>query len=103
MSLTNSPAGATATLATALLFLLITCLGGCHQYRDRSDRISYGLGDAVRVNNATHTIDPWPKTADNPNLDINGERALVSDQRYRANETKSPKPLRAQSSAAKEN
>jgi hypothetical protein len=76
---------------------LIPALAACQQYRDRSDDISFQLGDAVAVNKATHVIEPWPLAAREPNIEMDGKRADLANKRYRANRSITPKLMRADS------
>ncbi|MCP4934428.1 MAG: hypothetical protein GY927_09545 [bacterium] len=79
------------------IFLLIPSLSACQQYRDRSDKITLQLGDAVAVNSATHIINPWPPAAYDQNIDMDGKKALIAHKRYRSNKMIPPKLMRADS------
>lgn len=50
-------------------------LAGCtDEYLARRHTLSPAAGDAVRMNVATHVIDPWPRNAANTNIVFSGER-----------------------------
>jgi hypothetical protein len=79
------------------LFALGSCclLGGCFNEDHYTHRefISPATGDAVAVNAATHTINPWPKEAKNPNVDVDGKRLTAAVQRYQDNRSIPPRGL----------
>jgi hypothetical protein len=51
--LTRNAAGAVAVLA------MLSALGGCtYDYRQRTDRVGYSAGDAVKANLARETTNP---------------------------------------------
>lgn len=79
-----------------------TSAGGCddpdfEQYRGRRDSITSQHGDSVRQNIAVQTIDPWPKHARDTTIGLDGHRALLAAERYRANKVIPPKGLATQS------
>ena len=57
---------------------------------DRTEFVTRGAGDAVAVNKATQTIDPWPAHACNRHLTMNGRRAGLAMQRYEVNRQLAP-------------
>ncbi len=76
--------------------------GGCddpdfEQYRGRRDSITSQHGDSVRQNIAVQTIDPWPKHARDTSIGLDGHRALLAAERYRANKVIPPRGLATQS------
>jgi hypothetical protein len=58
-----------------------------------NDFITRQAGDAVAVNKAVQTIDPWPKAANNRKLDVEGKRAEVAMKRYEQNKSIPPRGL----------
>jgi len=68
-----------------------TILGGCSDlYYDRRETIALGADDAVAGNRAIHTVDPWPRRVENPNLAFNGERMQSAVERYQRNRVIEP-------------
>ena len=67
------------------------------QYRLRSDSITTGAGNAVAHNIAVQTIDPWPRSARKPYIDVDGERLEIAIERYKANKSIPPVGLSTQS------
>lgn len=66
-------------LAAKTRLLLVTAaaagLAACsEEYLDRRHSISPAAGDAVRMNIATHVIDPWPRSAADTRITFSGER-----------------------------
>jgi hypothetical protein len=69
-------------------------LGACtDMYLDRRDTVSFAAGDAVAVNKAIQTIDPWPVYAGNTNIGYDGERAAAAAERYRTNKVTPPRGM----------
>lgn len=66
-------------------------------YRARRDSITAGAGNAVAHNIAAQTIDPWPKHSANKKIDMDGDRALIAIDRYKANKSIEPTGLETQS------
>jgi hypothetical protein len=61
-------------------------LGGCSNlYMDRTDQVGLSSGDAIAVNNAMQTVDPWPAHSGNVNIAFNGQKMQTSVERYRTN------------------
>jgi len=58
-------------------------LGGCNQYWERKDTISFAAGNAVSNNAALQIPDPWPRGAYDTNILSNGDRAQRAIERYR--------------------
>ena len=50
------------------------------RYAERIDTINVASGDAQDVNAATQIIDPWPSTARNRRIPVNGQRMHRRDQ-----------------------
>jgi len=75
--------------------LLCAFLGGCfdEKHYTRSDFVSHGAGNAIAVNSATQTINPWPKEAKNPDIDVDGKRLTAAVQRYQDNKSIPPRGL----------
>jgi hypothetical protein len=71
-------------LALASALALGIALAGCSDiYYDRRETVAFGGNDAVAVNQAVQTIDPWPRVAENRNLATNGQVAASAIERYR--------------------
>jgi hypothetical protein len=71
-----------------------TLLGACtDMYMDRRDTVSFAAGDAVAVNKAIQTIDPWPAYAGRTNMSYDGERAAAAAERYRLNKVQPPRGM----------
>jgi hypothetical protein len=79
-----------AALAAAAL-----ALQGCYEerYTAHRDGVTFGAGDSVATNSATHTIDPWPPASDNPDIDMDADRALIAIERYKQNKSIPPRGL----------
>lgn len=78
-------------------------LSGCYEddryrYLAHGDSVTLGAGDAVAVNKATHTIDPWPPESNNTRIDQDGKRAEIAVKRYETNTSIEPKGLTSNSS-----
>jgi hypothetical protein len=80
----------------SVLALIVVTQGAwdveCNQC-NRVDFVTRGAGDAVEVNKATQTIDPWPPYVRNRHLSMNGKRAGLAVQRYEADRVVAPRPL----------
>ncbi|MGZ5835553.1 MAG: hypothetical protein ACXWJ6_13875 [Xanthobacteraceae bacterium] len=73
-------------IAALVLVSASTALAGCSDiYYDRRETVSSGAADAVASNMAVQTIDPWPPNVANQNIAMNGDRAVLAAERYRAN------------------
>ncbi len=70
-------------------------------YRARRDSITPEHGNSVRRNIAIQTIDPWPPHVRNSRISIDGERALIGIQRYKANKSIPPVGLSTQGNSAR--
>ncbi len=66
---------------------------------DRTEFVTRGVGDAIEVNKATQTIDPWPAHAKNRRLIYNGKRVGLAMQRYEGNRVVPPRGLSATKSS----
>lgn len=105
MSRTNRWTAA-RVLGVVLLVLGFGGLSGCSSlyfdddpfeyYRARRDNVTFGAGNAVAHNIAVQTIDPWPRTARNARIDVDGERLLIAGRRYQADKVEEPKGLATQ-------
>jgi hypothetical protein len=69
---------------------LAAALGGCWgtvtenpaaEYLRRTDTIVPDAGDAMRVNAATHVVDPWPRYVGDRRIPADGERMVTAVQR----------------------
>jgi hypothetical protein len=83
-------AAAAAGLAASALLL-----PGCYDddYFNHRDTVSLGAGDAVAVNQVTHTVDPWPAYSKDTDIHLQGERARVAVERYQQNKSIPPHGL----------
>lgn len=61
--------------------------------RLRSDKIHLSTGDAVAHNMAVQTINPWPHYAKNQRINMDGDRARIAIERYKANNVVEPEGL----------
>jgi hypothetical protein len=52
------------------------------RYAERIDTITVASGDAQDVNAAIQIIDPWPPTARNRRIPVNGQRMVGAINRY---------------------
>jgi len=69
---------------------LAAALGGCWgtvtenpaaEYVHRTDTIVPDAGEAMKVNAATHVIDPWPRYVGDRRIPADGERMVTAVQR----------------------
>ena len=68
----------------AVVVVVVAALTACSDYLDRRDTLYLGAGDAVRTNEVTHVIDPWPAHArNNNNIQTAGGRVAAAAKRYR--------------------
>src|SRR5437868_1938633 len=81
----------------ALSVVVASVSAHADEYWSRQDSITTGLGNASAYNMAVHTIDPWPASSRNPRVHMDGERALLAAERYKANRTVPPRGLTTQS------
>ncbi|MGO8955531.1 MAG: hypothetical protein ACLPWS_07545 [Rhodomicrobium sp.] len=85
----------TAGVVSALALIAVTQSAWdveCNQC-DRTEFVTRGVGDAIDVNKAAQTIDPWPPYVRNRHLSMNGKRADLAIQRYETNRELRPRPL----------
>ncbi|GBF25988.1 hypothetical protein MnTg02_01024 [bacterium MnTg02] len=75
----------------AASFFLASCEE--RRYLSRRDAITLGAGDATATNQATHTINPWPRDAKNTTIESDGKRVLVGVKRYQKNQSLEPEGL----------
>jgi len=70
---------------------LAGALGGCWgtvtenpaaEYVHRTDTIVPDAGEAMKVNAATHVVDPWPRYVGDRRIPADGERMVTAVQRY---------------------
>jgi hypothetical protein len=69
---------------------LAAALGGCWgtvtenpaaEYVHRTDTIVPDAGEAMKVNAATHVVDPWPRYVGDRRIPADGERMVTAIQR----------------------
>ncbi len=74
-----------------MVVTVCTALAGCSDiYTDRRDSIELSAGDAIKTNQVTHMVDPWPSSSANRNIAFNGERMQTAVERYRHNRVIQP-------------
>lgn len=61
------------TRTLLLLSLASLALGGCADYLNHRDTVSFGAGDAVAWNRAAHEVDPWNRDAAATRIVSDGE------------------------------
>ena len=88
-----SPLHRTTTLALAGSLLLL--LGGCiYDYTQRTDRVGYSAGDAVKANLEAQTIDPSKKSMYRTDgLGKNGPVIGTGEDATSATATSDPTPV----------
>jgi hypothetical protein len=87
----------------SLLAVVTLGVAGCEQYQARRDGITMGLGNANRHNIAVQTVDPWPEYVADTRIAIDGERARIANERYRANKSIEPQGLTTQAISEESN
>ncbi len=74
-----------------MMVTICTALTGCSDiYYDRRDAIELSAGDAVKVNQVSQMVDPWPAHSANRNIAFNGEKMQSAVRRYRTNKVIQP-------------
>ncbi len=69
-----------------MLITVCTTLAGCSDiYTDRRETIELSAGDAIKTNQVTQMVDPWPASSANRNIAFNGEKMQTAVERYRMN------------------
>jgi len=53
---------------------MILSLGGCADYLERRDTVTFAAGEAQAWNRVVHTSDPWPPYVTNTRIASDGER-----------------------------
>ena len=107
MQVTNRRTGQ-RFLSVVLLTLGFGSLSGCsglysadddpfEYYRARRDSITFQNGNAIANNIAVQTVDPWPRSAGDARIDVDGERLLIAGQRYQSDNVEEPESLATQS------
>jgi hypothetical protein len=81
-------------LRLGLLIGLIATLGlgGCADYLERRDTITFSAGEAQAWNKTVHVADPWPAHASNTRIDGDGQRVGRVIQSYSTGAAASPTP-----------
>ncbi len=81
--------------ATSIFALVCLMLGGCFDeaHYNHSDFVSRDAGNAIAVNSATQTINPWPKEAQDSTINLEGNRAAAAVERYQDNKSLQPRGL----------
>ncbi|MXQ10680.1 pilus assembly protein [Microvirga makkahensis] len=57
-------------------------LGGCADYLERRDTITFAAGEAQAWNRVVHTVDPWPPYVTNTRITSDGERVARATRSY---------------------
>jgi hypothetical protein len=68
-------------------------------YYDRRDSISLGAGDAIAINKAVQTVDPWSRASTNTRLAFDGQRMQTAIERHRLGKTLPPVNVTTSSAA----
>lgn len=66
----------------ALVSAVAALLSGCVDYMDNRDSITLGAGNAPEGNIALHTVKPFPKSAYNTNIEMQGAKVQQAYGRY---------------------
>ena len=73
------------------MMTVCTTLAGCSDiYLDRRETIELSAGDAIKTNQVTQMVDPWPASSANRNIAFNGEKMQTAVERYRTNQVIRP-------------
>ncbi len=83
MSVAKIMMSCTAKLPLIAIIGSTLYLTGCGDYLSRRETITSYAGDAVAANKVIHTIDPWPRSAQNTRIPANAERMQRVHERYR--------------------
>jgi hypothetical protein len=72
--------------------ILCTTAAGCSDslYLDRRETISYAASDAMKADQVTQMVDPWPAHSNERNIAFNGEKMQTAVERYRTNKVIQP-------------
>lgn len=62
--------------------MVTASLGGCIDYAERNDTLTFRAGDAKAWNKTVHTSDPWPPYVMNNNIPGDGQRTARVIQKY---------------------
>jgi len=57
-------------------------LGGCADYLERRDTVTFAAGEAQAWNRVVHTSDPWPPYVTNTRITSDGERVARVTRGY---------------------
>ncbi len=57
-------------------------LTGCADYLNNRDSVTLGAGNAVQANLGIHTINPFPASANNTNIDVDSQKVQQAYGRY---------------------
>lgn len=69
-----------------MMMAVCMTLAGCSDiYYDRRESIALSAGDAVKTNQVTQMVDPWPPHSADRNIAFNGEKMQSAVERYRTN------------------
>ena len=79
--------------SVAALFVVGDTLGGCADYLNHSDYVTFAAPDAQNTNIAVQTIDPWPPASRRALTGGSGKRIETVTERY----TNPPAPQQQQS------
>lgn len=85
------------TAVAKIVFVPLVCmaLSGCidDKHYIHRDFVSEVAGDAIAVNTATQTDNPWPKESRNANINVDAKRLNLAVRRYRQNKSIKPRGL----------
>ncbi|MBO6509397.1 MAG: hypothetical protein JJ866_11935 [Roseibium sp.] len=57
-------------------------LAGCADYMSQRDSVTLGAGNALEANIGLHTVNPFPRRANNTRIDVDGRSAVLAQERY---------------------
>lgn len=72
-------------LALVAIAVCVALTGCSDIYYDRREAIELSAGDAMKSNQVTHMVDPWPPYSANRNIAFNGQKMQSAVERYRTN------------------
>ena len=78
----DSSHSGSARLAVLSATLLAMLLPGCREHFDRRDTLTRASGNALEINAATQTIDPWPPEEWTKVHNSDGKRTLQTIDAY---------------------
>ncbi len=68
-------------LSLALALAAPVVLGGCADYLNNRDTVTFGAGDAQAFNRASHVVDPWNRDSHNTAIASDGQWVDAAQRR----------------------